>query len=98
MSKQEDYRRYAAQAVKLAQGASTADAKAHLLAVAEAWVDLGDLAARIKQAAGARPGRLDQRPDQGAADEGHTALEILPQGTWPDDVRVVALIGRARPW
>ncbi len=41
MSKQEDYRRYAAQAVKLAQGASTADAKAHLLAVAEAWVDLG---------------------------------------------------------
>ena len=66
MSKQEDYRRYAAQAVKLAQGASSADAKAHLLAVAEAWVDLADLARRIEQAAGARPSP-GERPDQEAA-------------------------------
>jgi len=58
MSKEEDYRQCAAQAVKLAHGASSADAKAHLLAVAEAWVDLADLAAKIERAGG-RLGRAD---------------------------------------
>jgi hypothetical protein len=95
MSKQEDYRRYAAQAVKLAQGASSADAKAHLLAVAEAWVDLADLARRIEQAAGAGPGPRE-RPDEEAANARHSAVEILPPGTRPADLRVAALIGRAR--
>jgi len=70
MSKQADYRRYAAQAVKLAHRASSADAKAHLLAVAEAWVDLADLAGRIEQA-GWVPGRFDLEPSRGRAHERH---------------------------
>jgi hypothetical protein len=95
MSKQEDYRCYAAQAVKLAQGASSVGAKAHLLAVAEAWVDLADLATRIEQAADARPGP-GERPDQGAMNARHSDVELLPPGIRPADSRVVALIGRAR--
>ncbi len=91
MSKQEDYRRYAAQAVKLAQGASSVDAKAHLLAVAEAWVDLADLAIRIEQAADARgPGEW---PDHAAANARHAAAEIFPPGRPPADLEAVA-VGR----
>jgi hypothetical protein len=93
MSKQEDYRRYAAQAVKLAQGASSADAKAHLLAVAEAWVDLADLATRIERAAGAGPGSGESEREH--ANARHTVVQ-MPLATRHADLRAVAPIGRAR--
>jgi hypothetical protein len=44
MSKEDDYRRNAAHAVKLAQHAKSTTDKGRLLALAEKWLDLADRA------------------------------------------------------
>ena len=46
VSKQDDYRRYAAETVDLASRASSTADKGRLLAMAEAWLDLADRAHR----------------------------------------------------
>lgn len=47
MTKEEDYRRNAAETVDLAHRASSPADKSRLLAMAEAWLELGDRAHRL---------------------------------------------------
>jgi hypothetical protein len=47
MSKEDDYRRNAAESVELAHRASTTRDKSRLLGLAEKWLDLADRAQRL---------------------------------------------------
>jgi hypothetical protein len=47
MTKEDDYRRNAAETVQLAQRAGTSSDKGRLLKLAEAWLDLADRARRV---------------------------------------------------
>ena len=50
MAKEDDYRRHAAELVRLAKGASTPADKGRLLSLADAWLDLVDgLAKRYRR-------------------------------------------------
>jgi len=49
MTKEDDYRRKAAESVQLAQRAATTGDKGRLLKLAEAWLDLADRARYVKR-------------------------------------------------
>lgn len=59
MSKEQDYRKNAAQTVDLANRAETSTDKGHLLALAEKWLDLAD---RANSWAANRPRRPKDHP------------------------------------
>ena len=59
VSKQDDYRRYAAETVDLATRASSTADKRRLLAMAEAWLDLADRAHKLMRG---RASRVDEHP------------------------------------
>ena len=59
VSKQDDYRRHAAETVDLASRASSTADKRRLLAMAEAWLDLADRAHRSMHR---HASRLDEHP------------------------------------
>lgn len=60
MSKEEDYRRNAAETVELANHAMTSVDKGRLLRLAENWLDLADRAARLTKRFGPK-----RRPEYG---------------------------------
>ena len=69
MNKEDDYRRNAADTVRLAQHASSSEDKGRLLKLAEAWLDLADrtrkTAKRLRRPAILHPlvqKKLDQSP------------------------------------
>jgi len=55
MSKEREYRSYAAACVDLANKATNEDDKKHLLAMAEAWLGLADRVQRLVEESDARP-------------------------------------------
>lgn len=57
MTKEDDYRRNAAETIQLAQRASSSTEKGRLLKLAEAWLDLADRARRVAHNLG-RPASL----------------------------------------
>jgi hypothetical protein len=59
MAKEDDYRRYAAETIDLASRANSTSDKGRLLAMAEAWLDLGDRAHRLARN---NAGRLSNTP------------------------------------
>ncbi len=54
MTKEDDYRKNAAETVELASRATNTADKGHLLALAEKWLDLADRAHRLTQRFGSR--------------------------------------------
>ena len=65
MSKEDDYRRHAADTLNLAQRATSSSDKTRLLHMADAWLDLADRAhkvARLEMREHAPPTRQDIRP------------------------------------
>jgi hypothetical protein len=56
MSKEEDYRGFAARCLDLAKSSHEAAEKSHLLAMAEAWLNLADKIARLVKRPGVRVG------------------------------------------
>lgn len=57
MTKEDDYRRKAAETIQLAQRASSSADKSRLLKLAESWLDLADRARRVARNLG-RPASL----------------------------------------
>jgi hypothetical protein len=98
MTKEDDYRKNAAQTVDLANHAANLADKGHLLSLAEKWLDLADRAHQLTEHFG--PRRVDhplvkakfgedQAGDQVDADQGaaygrpHGALDPLSVGRRP---------------
>jgi hypothetical protein len=67
MAKRDEYRKYAADAVRLASCANTSAKKTLLLALAERWPDLAD--AEGKRAKADHGSRVIERDDRGRVSE-----------------------------
>jgi hypothetical protein len=90
MSKQHDYRAYAAELIDLASRANSTSHKGRLLAMAEAWLQLADRAPRVlgQQTAKLRdfPPPEDQA-QMGLARRGLTRRAACPAGYWRQRIR-----------